>query len=116
MIRPELVIFDCDGVLVDSEPITNQMLQEDLAGRGLDLTLQEILHMFVGGTIAGVAKTAREMGAEMPDTWVPEFYERMYRRLAEGTPLINGVEALMDRLDAAGIPYAVGSNGSERKM
>ena len=44
------------------------------------------------------------------------FYERLYARLAEGTPLVPGVLDLLDALDAAGIPYAVGSNGSDRKM
>jgi HAD superfamily hydrolase (TIGR01509 family) len=40
----------------------------------------------------------------------------MYAALGRGTPLIPGIEAVLDRLDAAGIPYAVASNGSERKM
>lgn len=40
----------------------------------------------------------------------------MYARLAQGVPLIDGIEAVMDRLDAAGIPYCVGSNGSLQKM
>jgi HAD superfamily hydrolase (TIGR01509 family) len=47
---------------------------------------------------------------------VAGFYERLYARLAEGTPLVPGVLDLLDALDAAGIPYAVGSNGSDRKM
>ena len=40
---PKLVIFDCDGVLVDSEMITNNLLRDDLAKRGLDLPIGQII-------------------------------------------------------------------------
>ena len=116
MSAPKLVIFDCDGVLVDSETITNVLLRDDLAGRGLNLSLTEIMAIFVGGTMSGVAKKAAEMGADIPGDWVDGFYKKMHEGLARGTPLIDGVEAVIDRLDAVGIPYCVGSNGSLEKM
>ena len=114
--RPSLLIFDCDGVLVDSEPATNEILRRDFAARGLVLSEREVIENFVGGTMAGVGDKARAMGVEIPGGWVDLIYAQMYARLAEGVPLIDGVEDLMDRLDAAGIPYCVGSNGSLRKM
>lgn len=116
MIRPKLVIFDCDGVLVDSETITNVLLRDDLAQRGLKMTLDEIMRQFVGGTMRSVADKAAAMGADIPECWVDYFYRKMYAALAAGTPLIKGVEAVIDQLDAVGIPYAVGSNGSLTKM
>ena len=116
MTRPDLVIFDCDGVLVDSEPITNRLLRDDLAMRGLDLSLRDVMSLAVGGTMRGVAARATKMGAEIPDDWVSGFYEIMYAALAEGTPLIDGVSAVLDQLDQADIPYCVGSNGSLEKM
>ncbi len=113
---PDLVIFDCDGVLVDSEPATNEILRRDLAARGLELTEQQVIEYFVGGTMAGVGEKARGMGVDIPPDWVDRIYDQMYARLAEGVPVIEGVEGVMDRLDAAGTPYCVGSNGSLRKM
>jgi HAD superfamily hydrolase (TIGR01509 family) len=56
------------------------------------------------------------MGADIPPGWAADFYERLYARLAEGTPLIPGILDVLDRLDAAGVPYAIGSNGTGRKM
>ena len=113
---PKLVIFDCDGVLVDSEGITNALLRDDLAARGLDLPIDEVLRLFVGGTMKSVGIQAGKMGADIPEGWVDGFYKKMYAALADGTPLIDGVEDVMDRLDAAGVPYAVGSNGGLDKM
>ncbi len=83
---------------------------------GLTLNLADMERLFMGGTIAGLAATARGLGADLPDDWIADFYERLYVRLAEGTALFPGVGAVLDALDAAQIPYAVGSNGSQRKM
>lgn len=113
---PKLIIFDCDGVLVDSEPLTNTILIEDLAGRGLPLSDAKATDLFVGGTMRTTAQKAAELGADIPPDWIDLIYARMYARLKEGVPLIDGVGQLMDRLDAVGIRYCVGSNGSDEKM
>lgn len=112
----KLVIFDCDGVLVDSEPVSNAILAKDLSSRGLPLTEAEVGNLFIGGTIQGVSERAAELGADIPADWVNLIYAQVYSRLREGVPMIAGIEALMDRLDAAGIKYCVGSNGSDEKM
>ncbi|MBP0484110.1 HAD family hydrolase [Sagittula salina] len=112
---PRAVIFDCDGVIVDSEPQTLALIREDIAGRGFLLTDAQ-LHSLIGGTMADVARRARALGAELPEDWVEIFYRRLYAHLAEGTALIPGIPALLDRLARAGIAMGIGSNGSEEKM
>ncbi|NBB97576.1 MAG: HAD-IA family hydrolase [Alphaproteobacteria bacterium] len=113
---PRLVVFDCDGVVVDSEIITNTFLRDEMAAHGLDLPLDQIMGLFVGGTIAGVAVKARELGARLPQGWVESFYTRLCARLAQGTPMIAGIVGVLERLESAGIPYCIGSNGRHVKM
>ncbi|MEZ5798268.1 MAG: HAD family phosphatase [Paracoccaceae bacterium] len=114
--RPQAVLFDCDGVIVDSEGPTFDLLIEDLARHGLSLTRHQLESDYIGGTIESVATRARAAGATLPADWVADLYVRMYDMLAQGTPLIPGIVQVFDRLDAAGLPYAVGSNGTPHKM
>lgn len=116
MRRPEAVLFDCDGVVVDSEPPTFALFMADLAAHGLPLTPEEFETGFVGLTVETIAERARAAGADLPPDWPARFYDRMYAMLAAGVPLVPGVQDVLDRLDAAGVPYAMGSNGSMAKM
>ncbi|MGV8988091.1 MAG: HAD family hydrolase [Cypionkella sp.] len=114
--KPDGVIFDCDGVLVDSEAIAFEMLETDLTSYAPDLSRAQMERDLLGLTLAGVAAKARTLGADLPDTWVEDFYARLYARLEQGTPMVPGVLSVLDALDAAKIPYAIGSNGSPQKM
>lgn len=116
---PELVIFDCDGVLVDSEPLSNQVTVDALAEMGIHMSLAEIMDMFVGKSMTQVAAGVRAMGAPLPGTdreWIDTLYAETYARLRKGVDAIPGVVGVLDALDAAGVPYCVASNGSDEKM
>ncbi len=113
---PDFVIFDCDGVLVDSEHISNLVIRDNLASYGLALDVSEIDRLFVGGTLIGMMDKARSMGAALPDDWLDEIYDVMLTRLAETVEPVPGVIDLLNRLDALGIGYAVGSNGPHAKI
>jgi len=113
---PDLVIFDCDGVLVDSEPLANKVLQANLARYGLDIDLEEIVLLFVGGTMAGAGEKAREMGAALPADWEASINRDIYAVLAKEVELVPGIVEVLDLLDQAGIPFAVGSNGPHAKI
>lgn len=116
MNRPDKVLFDCDGVLVDSEPTTNRVLRDDLARRGLDLPQSRIEALFVGGTMQGVMDQSRSMGARLPDDWLDYIYAEIFTALEIECVPVAGIETVLDALDGAGIPYAVASNGPVAKM
>ncbi|NOR62803.1 MAG: HAD-IA family hydrolase [Rhodobacteraceae bacterium] len=116
MQKPELVIFDCDGVLVDSEVIGNTIMAKSLSAHGLVVSLEECMALFVGGTMAGVKVQAEGLGATLPEDWVEQIYAEIYAELRLNCPLIAGVTEVLDALDATGVPYCVASNGRFEKM
>ncbi len=113
---PKAVLFDCDGVVVDSEGPTFVLFQQEFAAAGLFVTLDELETNWVGTTAEVLAARARSMGADLPSDWVSGFYQWLNARLAMGVPLIPDIVDVLDALDAAGIPYAMGSNGPMAKM
>jgi len=112
----DLVIFDCDGVLVDSEPLSNQVMIDSLAQYGLHLSMAECMTLFVGTTMTKAQDIARSKGAELPEDWIDEVYTETYARLRNGVSLVTGIPEVLARLEAEGIPFCVASNGHPDKM
>ena len=110
------VLFDRDGVLVDSEGISNRLLCDDLSERGLDLTMDEVMSFSFGGTMEGVAAEAARRGADMPGDWVAQFYRKMFAALDAEVEAVPGVADLLMRLNRGGKACAVASNGPRAKM
>ncbi len=73
----EAVLFDCDGVLVDSEPITSSVLREMLGELGWHLSSQECMEMFVGKALKEeVVMIAQRTGRDVDSRWLTEFQQR----------------------------------------
>ncbi|MEE9453280.1 MAG: HAD family phosphatase [Paracoccaceae bacterium] len=112
----KLVIFDCDGVLVDSEGIFNRALVDDLETHGFTLAFEECAALFTGGTISSAKSVLEARGAILPDTWVEDFYIKVYAQLHKTVTAIPNVKLALERIKTAGIPYCVASNGRVEKM
>jgi HAD superfamily hydrolase (TIGR01509 family) len=116
--RPfDLVIFDCDGVLVDSERIANREFALLLREIGLEFTLEEMFETFVGNSMPRCVEiiTSR-LGHAPPDDLLDRYHQVTRVALLNELQPVAGVSALLDTLDAAGLPYAVASNGEHAKM
>jgi HAD superfamily hydrolase (TIGR01509 family) len=110
----KLVIFDCDGVLVDSERLAVRIDQQLLASLGWALSEAEIVDRFVGRSDAAmIADIEAHLGRPLAADWDRQFRD-VYRALfaAELKPVPGILEAL-DRID---IPTCVASSGSHDKM
>lgn len=115
--RPALVIFDCDGVLVDSEAIGNRFIAEAISALGLDMSGEEALARFRGGKLTKLRdRLEAELGVVLGDAWVAAIYEKQFAEFRRSLRLIPGIEAALDGLDRAGVSYCVGSNGPFEKM
>ena len=110
----ELVVFDCDGVLVDSERISVRVDQRVLADLGWELGLEEIVQRFVGRSEADfIAAVELQLGIELAQGW-DRSYEPWYRKAFERElTAVDGVEEALDRLE---LPHCVASSGSHAKM
>ena len=114
---PSLVIFDCDGVLVDSEPIGNRYIAEAISELGLPMSQKEALSRFLGGKLSRLRLNLEaEMGIELGDEWVDAIYEKQFKAFREELEIIPGIVEVLDALEAAGVTYCIGSNGPLKKM
>lgn len=115
--RYDGVIFDCDGVLVDSERITSRVWAGLLTEIGLPTTTEQSLATYLGNSMGRCLEIVTEqLGRRPPDTLLPRFYDEVKVALASEVTPVEGIVALLDALDAAGIGYGVASNGEHEKM
>ncbi|MEU9802604.1 HAD family hydrolase [Streptomyces sp. NPDC051000] len=115
MIKPiELVIFDCDGVLVDSERIAARVQVALGAELGWPLTREEVVDRFIGRSHASIRElVAARLGEETAAMWSDRF-EQLHREAVDAD--LAPVEGLPEALDAITLPTCVASSGSHDKM
>jgi beta-phosphoglucomutase-like phosphatase (HAD superfamily) len=112
----QLVIFDCDGVLVDSERISNRVLAEMLTGEGLSTSLEEALAEYKGLLLSDtVARAEAKLGRSLPEGWVAEYERERSEAFRTELKPVPGAAAAVQRITAAGIGVCVASQGKVEK-
>jgi HAD superfamily hydrolase (TIGR01509 family) len=110
----ELVLFDCDGVLIDSEPIANRVFSEQLAAAGMSMTPEQVWHAFVGHSRDRCIAMAGEMrGTPLPAGFAQAWDEALHRALDLEARPVEGIPELLRSLP---VPYCVVSNGEPMHM
>ena len=111
---PQLVIFDCDGVLVDSETLGHRALIEAVREWGETLAMEESMRLFRGVKIDRIVAFLEERFARrVPATFVPDFRKRQAQLFRAELTMVEGVEQMLDALT---IPSCVASNAPLEKL
>ena len=110
----DAVIFDCDGVMVDSEPIANAVLSESFGLEvGYQITPEESHQRFTGIRNRDcVAIVEKEIGRPFPEGWRERWRERLFKRLEASIRPIDGVHDVILGLEGADIPFGVASQSA----
>lgn len=112
-----LIIFDCDGVLVDSEGIANRLLSEYLGRLGLDYSLEKTIQTFMGRSMAAcLADIEAELGRKVPASFVAELQAETFKAFERELKPVAGVIEVLDELERQGIKTCVASSGSHQKL
>lgn len=115
--RYELVIFDNDGVLVDSEPLSNTILAAYLTELGHPTSYEDSLRDYMGGAVHRVHDTVLERtGRTLPEGFDEEFHARVFAAFARELEVVAGVPDMLAKLVAEGVPYCVASSGSHERI
>ncbi|MBO8196958.1 HAD family hydrolase [Streptomyces smyrnaeus] len=112
-----LVVFDCDGVLVDTERIGPEVVAAMATEAGWPLTPAEVLEKFLGTSEPYLlAQVRAHATAPVPDSWLVEYRSRVAAAFDAAPRTMPGVAELLDVLDARSLPYCVASSGSHPRI
>jgi HAD superfamily hydrolase (TIGR01509 family) len=113
-----LIIFDCDGVLVDTEPVSNRCFSEALNREGLAWDVPETMRRMMGRSLTScVAIAEAALGHALPADFVDRLQAETFAAFKrENVGAVAGVEAAIDAVEAAGHRTCIASSGDIGKM
>ena len=107
--RPHLIIFDCDGVLVDSEVLSCRCLCDALAGCGIEVGLEETLDLFLGRSLDAVLAHYQGLGRSIPRQFPAELMVKVQETFRSALCPIDGIGSVLEGLK---IPHCVASSST----
>ncbi|WP_255955667.1 HAD family hydrolase [Streptomyces odontomachi] len=115
--RYDLVIFDNDGVLVDSEPISNRILAEYLTELGHPTTYEDSLRDYMGGANHRIHDLVfQRSGQRLPEGFDDRYHARVFAAFERELDRVAGVTEVLEKLTAYGSTYCVASSGSHERI
>lgn len=109
--RPDLIIFDCDGVLVDSETISNELLAKAVTELGWPTTTEQSHQRFRGRSMLSTLEIIREeTDLDIPDDWPQAVRQVIRKAVIDTVTPIPGIHGVVETVASAGIPRCVGSS------
>ncbi|MEU0057860.1 HAD family hydrolase [Streptomyces sp. NPDC006334] len=113
----DLVIFDNDGVLVDSEPISNRLLAAYLTELGHPTSYEDSVRDYMGSAMHRIHDLVLERtGQRLPAEFDDEFHRRVFEAFARELRPVEGVVGVLEKLTAGEVPYCVASSGSHERI
>jgi HAD superfamily hydrolase (TIGR01509 family) len=110
----ELVIFDCDGVLVDSEPLSNRILAERLTAIGLPTTTEDSIRDYMGRSWKSDQEVIeRRLGRPLPYGWVDAYHAEVFAAFERELEPVPGIAAALDAID---LPTCVASSSAHPRI
>ncbi|MBZ6228722.1 HAD family hydrolase [Streptomyces olivaceus] len=115
--RYDLVIFDNDGVLVDSEPISNRLLAGYLTELGHPTSYEDSLRDYMGAAMHRVHDLVLERtGRRLPGDFDDVFHGRVFAAFERELEPVPGAVGVLEKLVADGVAYCVASSGSHERI
>lgn len=109
----DLVIFDCDGVLIDSEIISAQMLVDELSVLGVKIDLAYVARHFLGRSYPTVMQQIRqEFGLDLPPAFEEQYRNRLLEAFETRLTIMPGVREVLERLH---LPFCIATSSSPRR-
>jgi HAD superfamily hydrolase (TIGR01509 family) len=114
---PRLVIFDCDGVLVDSEPIASRMTARAMTELGMPTTAEEAHRLFLGDTLANVIRGIEARANKpLPEGWAERMQQDLWAEFRRSLEPVPGAAEAVQAVLGAGLLACVASQGAIAKM
>ncbi|MFB8182854.1 HAD family hydrolase [Streptomyces sp. NPDC055966] len=115
--RYDLIIFDNDGVLVDSEPISNRHLAAYLTELGHPTSYEDSIRDYMGSAMHRIHELVLERrGQRLPDDFDDVFHARVFAAFERELAPVAGVADVLEKLATDGVPYCVASSGSHARI
>lgn len=114
VMTPELIIFDCDGVLIDSEIIACRVDAEELSALGIPMSTNDVIQRFAGVSQKDMrAMIERDAGCSLPPDYEARVSQRIADLMSEELQPIPGVQSIIEQLD---VPFCIASSSTHEKL